>query len=161
MDYYSSIPLSFMYHAVINIISPHVINKERYVLFIILSILSNMVIDVIKKIEFKNNDSIIYKITRRPKDAINCDLLSRNGKHDTAKGGLPSGHVNSAVFYALFMMSHNNTSKSEKVLYILIPIIMGIVRYYKKCHTIIQIFAGAIFGCFTMGVYKLLLLYKV
>jgi membrane-associated phospholipid phosphatase len=137
-------------------------HKIKYILFILISILSNILIENIKTIKYGNNNNSIYNksklynITRRPNGAKNCDLLSRNGIRPNDEGGFPSGHMNSAVFYSLFMISQGNTSNAEKLFYILIPIIMGCVRYYKKCHNLLQIIAGAVFGWLSMMCYTII-----
>ena len=110
--------------------------------------------DVIKRIPYPKS---FYKITRRPEGAKNCDFLSKGGICKLNSPGFPSGHMAVTIFFlVLTMMFYSRKYKSfktfAKVQYKLIIfsvsliVLMGWARLYKKCHNIVQVLAGSLFG---------------
>lgn len=99
--------------------------------------------------------SLLYKLSRRPitNECTKCDLFnSKIYAKDTP--GFPSGHMAYTVFFFSYMLlKHSNTYfnafKTNKVIlliYTLCVFLMGIARYKKGCHTILQIFGGSFIG---------------
>jgi len=110
--------------------------------------------DVIKRIPYPKS---LYKITRRPDGAKNCDFLSKNGVCKANSPGFPSGHMATTVFFLVVtLMLYSRKYKSFKIfakvqyklisLSVLFILLMGWARYYKKCHNIAQIIGGSLFG---------------
>jgi len=90
--------------------------------------------------------SICPNICKRPDGARDCGLLNNGGLVDT-QSGFPSGHVTSISYlftYLLLKKKHYDTF--DILLYILPSFAMGISRYMRGCHTIIQIVAGYLLG---------------
>ena len=151
-DYISVFPLvlyyAFAYLSVINI--KNIKNKLEHPLLLLFLLLSSKIVNFIKSIDFKRE--FIY----RPKGAEYCDLLSKN---KVAKmRGFPSGHMSSIALFSTFMILYRYYKKYDNVkdyikkdiIYILINIFLVLLtawaRYYKKCHTILQISCGTILG---------------
>ena len=108
-----------------------------------------------------NYPKFMYDITRRPKGAMACDLLSQKGRAKPGTAGFPSGHMTSISLFAVFMIlgkyeiyrKKNKSIKeffSKEIFYILtnigIILITAWARYYKNCHSIFQIVSGIILG---------------
>tara|TARA_Y100000590_G_scaffold44185_1_gene47040 strand:+ start:6298 stop:6834 length:537 start_codon:yes stop_codon:yes gene_type:complete len=156
-DFISVLPIS-MY---IGIIYFGLITNE-YIYFKMLGIIlfSTILTDVIKRLPYKSfyYGEYLYKITRRPKGASNTDYLSKNGECKENSPGFPSGHMATtssfSVLMILFFMKRYNLAFSELVTQrpmivfissILVPF-MGWARYYKKCHSLLQIIVGTCLG---------------
>lgn len=89
---------------------------------------------------------------KRPNGACDCDLFNSGGLVDH-KSGFPSGHVASTSFYMTLLyydsieeslFKENNNLKL--LIYHIPSILMGIARYEKKCHNILQIICGMLLG---------------
>lgn len=81
---------------------------------------------------------------KRPEDAVNCNMFNR-GNYYTERGGMPSGHVSMTTYIWVYLCL------SVKRLDIAIAgavaiLLMGLSRYYKHCHTPLQIVMGVVFG---------------
>ena len=110
--------------------------------------------DIIKRLPYPKS---LYKITRRPEGAKNCDFLSKGGICKVNAPGFPSGHMAATVFFLvliilLYYRDYRTFSAFAKDHYRLIGFsvlfigLMGWSRYYKKCHNMIQIVGGSLFG---------------
>ena len=149
LDYVSNIPLiiygSYFYQFVIT-------HNFMYLYFCIYLFCCDIIVKCIKRLPYPN---ILYKFTRRPNGATKCDYLSRDTKYNSNSPGFPSGHMVSITIFSMYkIIEHiwNHEVYEHKLIgsYILFHIwlifIMGIARYYKKCHTLPQIIFGILFG---------------
>ena len=110
--------------------------------------------DVIKRLPMPKS---LYKLTRRPEGAKNCDFLSKGGICKANAPGCPSGHMATTVFFLvvtmmLYSRKYSTFKAFAEVHYrligfsVLLILLMGWSRYYKKCHNVIQIIGGSLFG---------------
>ena len=87
---------------------------------------------------------------KRPEDAMNCDIMCRNGD-SSGRPGFPSGHMGHAAFFCGFVsamaihkkISHKHIIVLAGTAYV---VLTGMARYYKKCHNVEQIVAGTALG---------------
>tara|TARA_B100000242_G_C42939010_1_gene435447 strand:- start:296 stop:835 length:540 start_codon:yes stop_codon:yes gene_type:complete len=151
-DYISVFPLvlyyAFAYLSVINI--KNIKNKLEHPLLLLFLLLSSKLVNFIKSIDFKRE--FIY----RPKGAEYCDLLSKNKV--SKMRGFPSGHMSSIALFATFMILFRYYKNYDNIkdyikkdyIYIILNLFLVLItawaRYYKKCHTILQISCGTILG---------------
>ena len=151
-DYISVFPLAlyyvFTYLIVIDI--KNIKHKLEYPTILLFLFFSSKIVNFIKGIDFKSD--FMY----RPKGAQYCDYLSKNKV--SKMRGFPSGHMSSITLFATFMIlyryhkNYNNVKEYLKkdIIYILINVLLVLLtawaRYYKKCHTILQISCGTILG---------------
>ena len=87
---------------------------------------------------------------KRPDGACDCDLFNDGGIVDH-KSGFPSGHMASTAFYLTFIFliySRSKHNMNKYIQYHMISVLMGIARYQKKCHNILQISSGFLLGTF-------------
>lgn len=89
---------------------------------------------------------------KRPVDALNCDIVCKNGKQGNAPG-MPSGHMAFVLFFVTFMyviQIHILNSTVHKTVFVLIAILysclMGYDRMRRKCHTLLQVLTGSGLG---------------
>ena len=110
----------------------------------------------------KDEESVWYKVTRRPikDDCTKCDLLNMR-VYKKGSAGFPSGHMAATVFFYTYLLlkGHSSyvnaiTSDIMKVYtYMFLVFLMGVSRYMKNCHNVIQIVGGSFVG---FGVSKLI-----
>ena len=82
----------------------------------------------------------------RPSDACDCSIFN-DGGHVGGNPGFPSGHVAMAAYFSYIMVfKYFDNTYYNLGLATLFPIIIGMSRYYKRCHNIYQIIAGWILG---------------
>lgn len=98
---------------------------------------------VIKELTIPLNISIL----KRPLGACNCSLYNLGGIVD-GKPGFPSGHMSGSSFMTnlIYFKFCKQKNLWTYILYNFWNIFMGIARYQKKCHNLIQIIGGYIFG---------------
>jgi membrane-associated phospholipid phosphatase len=85
-------------------------------------------------------------IFKRPNGATDCNLFNYGGKSDHCSG-FPSGHVASITFFMEMLVLRNNVDVLyNKTTYYVPILLVAYSRYMKKCHNIIQIFAGYLLG---------------
>jgi membrane-associated phospholipid phosphatase len=120
--------------------------KDKKWLYIALySYVAIQIHDVIKRYSV----NLKYEFLKRPSDAKNCDLFSRNG-FVGGKPGFPSGHVTSTVsFFASFYILYPEYRQQTVIIGIVYTVLMAISRINKRCHTITQTVAGAVLGLIT------------
>ncbi len=84
-------------------------------------------------------------IAARPAAATACDLFCV-GPPVGGKEGMPSGHMATATFFVSAMYSH--TENNIWVLVVGIPWIVAMAwsRWFKSCHNVWQLVAGALLG---------------
>lgn len=140
-DYYSTVPLLFY----IGLIYQSICNREIQPFLLAVYILfADIIVSLLKRIPY-SKISWFYPYTRRPKGANRCDYLSRNMNYTDESPGLPSGHMTTTSIFATYMIMHNPTIHYA-VIHGVIVIVMGMARYYKKCHTPLQIGLGIALG---------------
>jgi membrane-associated phospholipid phosphatase len=99
-------------------------------------ILTGSLVEIIKK--------FILPTMTRPEGAKGCDLLCKS-TNDTNKPGMPSGHTAMIAFFG----SYYGIQSPYFIGYV---ILIMMSRYFKKCHTIMQILAGLLLGlCIGFG----------
>jgi membrane-associated phospholipid phosphatase len=107
-------------------------------------------IQFIKKINWPES---FHKYTMRPNAACDCDYFSMRGPAKENTPGFPSGHMGTTSFFCINnILDLLNGSNPYKYLIIgfniLFLVVMGWSRMYKKCHNLIQVIAGTIYGSF-------------
>ncbi len=81
---------------------------------------------------------------KRPDDASNCNMCNGGGDY-TQRGGFPSGHVTMTT-YLWVSLWLNTQNDCIGIIAILVILSMCLSRYYKRCHTILQIVVGVNLG---------------
>jgi membrane-associated phospholipid phosphatase len=85
-------------------------------------------------------------IFARPHDACDCSIFNDGGAVG-GNPGFPSGHVAMASYFAYVMVfKYFENNYYNLLIATLFPIIIGMSRYFKRCHNIYQIFAGWLLG---------------
>jgi membrane-associated phospholipid phosphatase len=84
------------------------------------------------------------RLSPRPNQALNCNLLCNDGPQG-GRPGMPSSHSASVVFFTSFYISEIDNIVGQLFL-IGYAILVMASRYVKKCHTISQIIGGALLG---------------
>ena len=97
-------------------------------------------VDILKRLPYPN---FFLQYTYRPIGAKNCNLLSNNGLYPKNSPGFPSGHMGTMAFYLTYIYL---IKKKFSTIDLLILLSIAWSRYYKGCHTILQIICGAGFG---------------
>jgi len=139
-DYISVLPIAFYAGSIYELIlSP---NNEtlKYFLGIFTSTIAS---DVIKRLPYPES---LYKMSRRPEGAENCDYLAKTGPAKPNAPGFPSGHMTTTAFFATYKAMENMENKPLLLLLTGILVGMSWSRHYKKCHTTTQIIGGIILG---------------
>lgn len=119
--------------------------QNLYVLVLVLALMSKDIPEAILK-------SIDWKYNKRPEGAFDCDALNSGGEA-VGKPGFPSGHTALAVMLAtIFLIEYYRQSKQSQpkpqalIIAIMFAILVPVSRVQMKCHTIIQVMAGALLG---------------
>ena len=82
----------------------------------------------------------------RPVGACDCDILCRNGDQ-SGRRGFPSGHMTiTSVVCIAFALIYGGLARWTSAM-VMIGV-MGWARYVKRCHNLIQISVGTIYGFF-------------
>ena len=139
-DYISVLPISFYAGSIYELIKNPNNDTLKYFLGIFTSTLAS---DVIKRLPYPDS---LYKMSRRPEGAENCDYLSKSGPVKKDAPGFPSGHMTTTAFFATYKAIENMNNKPLLLLLASIVVGMGWSRHYKKCHSGIQIVGGIILG---------------
>ena len=135
-DHISALPLLFYYGIFFKYLgSVEYLDFKFFILFMFITLIT----EIFKRLPYPK---FMYKITRRPKEACNCDMLSKGGPRPWGTPGFPSGHMTTMTFFTLFLMHNYNLSLQQKQLsYLLIPLTAW-ARLYKKCHNLFQVIGG-------------------
>lgn len=124
-----------------------VIREYAIHIFILFGIVScHMLGKALKIMTYKINNDIF----KRPQGARNCDVMCRDGDV-SYKPGFPSGHmIHVTFFFTILYLLIVRAQKPSNQYYILFSIIYialtAFARYYKKCHTTLQIVSGIFVG---------------
>jgi membrane-associated phospholipid phosphatase len=86
----------------------------------------------------------IGKSNPRPQGARDCNLFCNDGKQGD-QPGMPSSHSSEVAFFSGFYYQQTQNPFIRAILVIYAGLVM-LSRYVKRCHTISQIFAGALLG---------------
>jgi membrane-associated phospholipid phosphatase len=147
-DLISVTPISFFmgtaYTSIVNLD----IKSFKFLIGLLITTLSS---DVLKRIPYPD---ALYKVTRRPEGAADCDYLSKNGPASKNAPGFPSGHMSTTGFFSIYIildkMKESELSLTEHkpliVVSVSLILAMSWARYYKKCHNITQIIGGIVWG---------------
>jgi membrane-associated phospholipid phosphatase len=102
-----------------------------------------------------------YLPFKRPDGACDCNIMNGGGLVETASG-FPSGHVaTTSVYMSLLYFHSGKQSFMVFCLYHIPTILMGLARYMKKCHNMLQIVYGLGLGVFMATIlYNQLKLHK-
>jgi membrane-associated phospholipid phosphatase len=138
----SALPLSFYFIPVYEYIKTRQFSQIIFLLGIFFITTST---DFIKRIPYSKT-SPFYHITRRPDGASNCDYLSKCGPARPDAPGLPSGHMATTAFFCGYMYLLYPKNDPFTLFNILLIIAMGWARYFKKCHNMIQLITGTLYG---------------
>jgi membrane-associated phospholipid phosphatase len=139
-DYISVLPISFYVGALYELVKSPNSETLKYFLGITASTIAS---DVIKRLPYPES---LYKMSRRPDGAENCDYLSKMGPAKKDAPGFPSGHMTTTTFFAVYKVMENMENTPLVALLTAVVISMSWSRYYKKCHSVIQIVGGIILG---------------
>lgn len=118
--------------------------QNLYVLVLVLALMSKDIPEALLK-------SIDWKYNKRPKGAFNCNALNSGGEAE-GKPGFPSGHTALAVMLAAILLieyykQHQYQPRAQAVIIaVIFAILVPISRVQMKCHTVIQVIAGALLG---------------
>lgn len=150
-NYLSLLPLVFAVFICVYYLLSHInlvpsVFTESYLLGYFISI---FLAQLIKYIIYP-----FFDFAKRPQGAKGCDYNSQKGDC-SGKPGCPSGHMSTTAFFVVFnilILTKTNYIKSDinrrifMSLNIILLILMGWARYYKLCHSILQIVLGSILG---------------
>ncbi len=125
----------------------------HYLLFLCGLVASTLITTLLKyaaRIAVKDPSKHSYLF--RPSGAFDCDLFCRDGDQ-SSKPGMPSGHMSTVAFFTTYV--YLNTFRGHpwtlnKWIYVswactYVPL-MAMARYFKKCHTPLQILVGMLMG---------------
>jgi membrane-associated phospholipid phosphatase len=124
------------------IINIYTILTLQYDLF-----LSNIIVIIIHKYIKHYTTGLYPNIFKRPNSACDCNIFN-DGGIVSDKSGFPSGHMISiSLFMNGFLFKNNKkVDVTQFIIYNIPCILMGVARYQKKCHNLIQIIFGYLFG---------------
>jgi membrane-associated phospholipid phosphatase len=151
-NYLSILPLVFAIFISIYYIGSLVFSKipyifsEKYILGYFSSI---FIAQLIKYILFP-----FFEFAKRPEGACGCDYISQKGDV-SGRPGCPSGHMSTTAYFVVYnlmilingdFIKKNINKNFFIVANIVLLLLMAWARYYKKCHSFIQILLGIILG---------------
>ena len=124
------------------IINIYTIITLQYDLF-----LSNIIVIIIHKYIKHHTTGLYPNIFKRPNGACDCNIFN-DGGIVSHKSGFPSGHMSSISLFMNGFLFKNNKKVDilQFIIYNIPCILMGVARYQKKCHNLIQIIFGYLFG---------------
>jgi membrane-associated phospholipid phosphatase len=125
-------------------ITVYVLFKGDYHVILGLMI-TTLTVVVIKHITnmFPEN-SKMFQLTRRPRNASCCGILGGN-KNESKEAGFPSGH---AAFISYFLSSLPQESAMNNIVSICLYLITIHNRMETNCHDLLQIISGTMVGLF-------------
>ena len=151
-DLLSALPLSFYFIPIYEYIKTR---KKSQLVFLLGILFITVSTDLIKRLPYSKT-SRFYPLTRRPKGAANCDYLSKSGPARPNAPGLPSGHMATTAFFCAYMYLLYPKNDLFTLFNLFLVITMGWARYFKKCHNILQIVTGTLYGGIGALVWKYL-----
>ena len=157
-DFYSVVPILIYFSGIY--FGFHFGILHETIPFLLFSFLNDQTTKFIKAIPYPE---FMWDITRRPEGAFNTDYLSRNGLVRKDAPGFPSGHmtsISSLCFYMILRQKGDipweefiRENMSLITFNIIVVLLMGFARWYKKCHNLFQITAGILYGTLTGYLY--------
>ncbi len=114
-----------------------------------LSIIRGLVVTtlVVSLIKFVTNqfpeNSAVFQMSRRPKGARCCDILSFDSSDQSKQPGFPSGHM---AFISYFIMCSPKDSILQVILNVAMWLLMAHDRMTTNCHTLFQVISGSLLG---------------
>ncbi|PNH00822.1 hypothetical protein TSOC_013333 [Tetrabaena socialis] len=111
-------------------------SRETYLLIFIVSLMLQFLLKATRRLP------VYHSLQLRPAGARDCNLFNRGGSYDGTIG-MPSGHVLTTAFVLASLYFTGDVSG--------LPAAAGILsmcasRYYRRCHTLLQVVAGAVLG---------------
>ena len=85
-------------------------------------------------------------LTLRPENRKECMFNDSTDKDYLFKTGFPSGHTSATTLFCAYNIKNNLNNTPLVIFNIFLVLIMAWSRWYKNCHTIIQIVFGIIYG---------------
>jgi membrane-associated phospholipid phosphatase len=157
-DFYSMVPIILYFTGIyIGFYNNILTETLPFVIFIYINDLGTK---LIKSLPYPG---FMWDITRRPEGAFNTDYFSRNGLAKKDSPGFPSGHMTGITTFCIYMILRKKGNMelgefiNENIIFllfnILVILLMGFSRWYKKCHNIFQILGGIIYGSITTYFY--------
>lgn len=156
--------LPFFYFFIINIV--WILKKLKIIkttlsgIYIAGLFFTTITAQIFKSLPYPN---CIRQYSVRPNGAKGCDYLSMRGNVEGVPA-LPSGHMATTGYFVFFniLLISKFFKKQNTILIginIIFLIMMGWARYIKKCHNMIQIITGSLYGML-MGKSFFYLIYK-
>tara|TARA_B100000405_G_scaffold108829_2_gene75989 strand:+ start:2597 stop:3013 length:417 start_codon:yes stop_codon:yes gene_type:complete len=114
-----------------------------------ISIICGLVITtiIVSVLKFVTNQfpekSIIFQMSRRPKGAKCCDLVSFDSSDQSKQAGFPSGHM---AFISYFIMCSPKETYLQIFLNTALWFGVAYDRMATNCHTLFQVMAGSVIG---------------
>jgi membrane-associated phospholipid phosphatase len=135
-----------------------IVSRNSFLGALILFLTAKQVPEKIIKYSTKNS-----KISIRPKEATNCDMINSGG-YAADRPGFPSGHSMVAGFFGAYIIHEYIKIKKEKgvelnellIVFCLFAILVPYARTKLKCHTEIQVLLGCLLGIIWAGLFILL-----
>ena len=87
--------------------------------------------------------STIFQMSRRPKGAKCCDILSFDSSDQSKQPGFPSGHM---AFISYFIMCSPKNTVLQITLNVALWVLMAYDRMATNCHTPFQVISGSVVG---------------
>jgi len=110
----------------------------------LLTIFVGISTEFIKTVVAKNTCKRLFY---RPEGCRQCSLL--NLPSDPNAPAFPSGHVAMTTFLVFSLLTITKHTGLTYVMFgVLYILLMGFSRYHKKCHNLIQIICGLLYGAF-------------
>ena len=142
-DYISVVPLFYFFYLGYNFI----IHMNFSDLFLIVWLGLSLFLS--ESIKLLNYPKSLNWLIKRPNGSFNTDILSRDGI--STSPGFPSSHMTTTSFFCVYIILRHYYYKNKNIVKIslfniLLILLMGLARYYKKAHNIYQILAGILLG---------------
>jgi membrane-associated phospholipid phosphatase len=150
VDTFASVTsLSVIFTTIIPIVI-YLYNQSRVYLYFGIATLGSNVLNGLLKLLFSTRLSAF----KRPAEAMNCNSWNSGGKCG-GKAGFPSGHTQSTMFFAIFLYL---ITQNKWLLFagLLWTFAVAFSRMRRRCHTLLQVIFGALFGIiYSFAIYYL------
>jgi membrane-associated phospholipid phosphatase len=87
-------------------------------------------------------------LTLRPENGSGCLFEDSGDKDYLFKTGFPSGHAATTTLFCAYNIKNNLNNIPLVIFNIFLILIIAWSRWYKNCHTVIQLVAGILYGLF-------------